>query len=214
MKKFSLLTIAILFFTIAATAQAKEVIKFEETVHDFGTVKEEDGKIRTTFKFQNISSTPVFIKAVRASCGCTSPKWSKEPIAPNANGEIDITYSAAGRPGHFQKSVTITLSNGSEDFKKIITIKGKVTPRVRMDQPKRQNDMRIQKADGTTTTKSIRTAEKPAQKKINSNGKENQNLQQIKGLEINRNTNANANQNTLLKMGCSHSCKKNHKHSH
>ncbi len=138
MKKINFLTIVMLFLTIAAVAQTKEVVTFTETTHDFGTIKEEDGRVPTTFTFENVSSTPIFIKAVRASCGCTSPKWSKEPIAPNGTGTIDVTYSAAGRPGHFQKSVTVTFSNGSEDFRKVIFIKGTVTPRAQQAKPANQ----------------------------------------------------------------------------
>ncbi len=135
MKRNVFLTIAMLFLTIAVAAQAKEVAKFEETTHDFGTIKEEDGRVKTTFKFTNTLTTPLFIKGVRASCGCTSPNWSKAPIEANGEGEISATYSAAGRPGHFQKSITVTFSNGTEDFVKVLYIKGKVTPRAKTAAP-------------------------------------------------------------------------------
>ena len=127
MKKIALLTM--LFVAITAMAQEKKVVEFNERTHDFGTVKEEDGKISTVFTFKNQFASPITLKSVKASCGCTSPNWSKEPVAPNGTGEITVTYSAAGRPGAFTKSVTVVLTNGTEDFTEVIYIKGQVTPK-------------------------------------------------------------------------------------
>ena len=92
--------------------------------------QEEDGRITCTFSFDNLLATPISIKNVRASCGCTTPNWSREPIAPNAKGEITVTYNTKGRPGMFQKSVTVTFSDGTQDYTQVLFIKGKVTPRV------------------------------------------------------------------------------------
>jgi Protein of unknown function (DUF1573) len=57
-----------------------------------------------------------------ASCGCTTPEWSKEPVAPGGTTEIKVGYNAAAE-GNFQK--TITLFYG-DDQTRIITIKGEV----------------------------------------------------------------------------------------
>lgn len=129
MKKLALLFVSILMVTMLS-AQEKEIVKISETTHDYGTIKEEDGKAPHTFVITNVSNTPITIKNVRASCGCTVPNWSREPIAPNANGEILVTYNAKGRPGSFHKSITVTLSNGTEDFTKMLFIKGTVTKKV------------------------------------------------------------------------------------
>ncbi|MBO8439571.1 MAG: DUF1573 domain-containing protein [bacterium] len=129
MKKLILFAFAV-FMVTGLAAQQKEVVKFNEKTHDFGTVKEEDGRITCTFSFDNLLATPISIKNVRASCGCTTPNWSREPIAPNAKGEITVTYNTKGRPGMFQKSVTVTFSDGTQDYTQVLFIKGKVTPRV------------------------------------------------------------------------------------
>ena len=118
-----------LLLTFGANAQEKEVVKFDETTYDFGTIKEEDGRVTHVFRFENMNATPISIKNVKASCGCTSPNWSKAPIAPGETAEITVTYNASGRPGKFQKSITVTLTNGQEDFTKVLYIKGDVTPR-------------------------------------------------------------------------------------
>lgn len=135
MKKLALLVITI-FMVAGLSAQEKEVAQFNEKTHDFGVVKEEDGRISCDFTFKNTENMPISIKNVRTSCGCTSPNWSKSPIAPNGEGSIKVTYSASGRPGSFHKSITVTLTNGTEDFTVYLFIKGQVTPRVQ--QPAQQ----------------------------------------------------------------------------
>ncbi len=127
MKKLALF--AMLFVAIAATAQEAQIVEWNERTHDFGTVKQEDGDIFTTFSFVNQFAAPVTLKSVRASCGCTTPSYSLEPVAPNATGEIRVKYAAATRPGAFQKSITVVLNDGTADHTEILYIKGQVTPK-------------------------------------------------------------------------------------
>jgi len=103
------------------------VITFEKTEHDFGKINESDGRVSTVFKFKNEGMAPLVLSNVRASCGCTTPTWTKEPIEPGQTGSITVTYNPNGRPGRFQKTVTIT-SNASEPTKKVY-IKGEVIPK-------------------------------------------------------------------------------------
>jgi hypothetical protein len=62
------------------------------------------------------------ISNVQASCGCTTPEWPKEPIMPGATARIKASYNSQGRPGVFNKSITVT-SNTSEPTK-VLYIKG------------------------------------------------------------------------------------------
>ena len=128
MKKLSFLAL-MLCFTVLCFAQdaSKPVLSFGEKSYDFGTVKEEVGKITHEFNFTNTGKAPLVIQQVTASCGCTTPSWTKEPIAPGAKGAITVTYSAAGRPGTFQKIITVT--NNSAENPIVLTIKGQVTPK-------------------------------------------------------------------------------------
>ncbi|MEL5995394.1 DUF1573 domain-containing protein, partial [Hymenobacter segetis] len=61
---------------------------------------------------------------VQASCGCTTPDWTKTPVLPGKMGVIKAMYSSAGRPGVFNKTVTVT-SNATE-ASKVLSIKGTV----------------------------------------------------------------------------------------
>ena len=118
-----------LFMVLAAvTMMAQQpVITFEKTEHDFGKINEADGRVTTVFNFKNEGMSPLILSNVRASCGCTTPTWTKEPVEPGQTGSITVTYNPNGRPGHFQKTITIT-SNATEPTTKLY-IKGEVLPK-------------------------------------------------------------------------------------
>ncbi len=131
MKRFiQLITVICLVaaFNISV-AQEKSKIVFEETVHDFGSFKEAAGPQTTTFKFTNTGAVPLVLSNVRASCGCTTPKWTREPVAPNASGEIQVSYNPKNRPGSFNK--TVTVSSNAENSSVVLRIKGTVAQRER-----------------------------------------------------------------------------------
>jgi hypothetical protein len=113
---------------MAANAQQSEQIHFEESVHDFGIIKEVDGAATYEFKFINNGTEPVKILTVKASCGCTTPGWSKEAIAPGEAGYIKAQYNTKNRPGPFNKSLTVTTDLEKEKTKRLY-IKGQVTPK-------------------------------------------------------------------------------------
>lgn len=125
MKKI-LSTLCVALMAVAAIAQ-QPVITFEKTEHDFGKINEADGRVSTVFSFKNEGMAPLVLSNVRASCGCTTPTWTKEPIEPGQTGSITVTYNPNGRPGRFQKTVTIT-SNATEATTRVY-IKGEVIPK-------------------------------------------------------------------------------------
>ena len=142
MKKI-LLALALVAGTVAANAQSaavpqqaapqdKNAPKFQFTggeTHDFGTVAE-NGDISYDFEFKNTGKTPLIITAADASCGCTAPAFSKDPVLPGKKGKITVVYHTKGRPGPFAKTVFIT-SNAQSPAGKTryeLFIKGTVTP--------------------------------------------------------------------------------------
>ncbi len=125
MKKTILMSLLLLIGMGLFAQQA--VITFKETEHNFGKIEEAGGKVSTVFEFKNEGMEPLVISNVRASCGCTTPKWTRTPIEPGQTGTITVTYNPSGRPGRFQKTVTIT-SNATTPSVKLI-IKGEVLPK-------------------------------------------------------------------------------------
>lgn len=90
--------------------QKKETIVFDSTVYDYGEIDfAADGEC--VFTFTNTGNEPIVISSVRASCGCTVPSWTKDPIKPKERGEIKVKYNTY-IPGAFSKSITV-YSNGN-----------------------------------------------------------------------------------------------------
>lgn len=85
-------------------------INFTETTHDFGKIPQ-GIPVTYTFKFVNTNPSAVTVTDARASCGCTTPNWSKEPIASGATGTITVRYNSAS-VGLFNKSVTVSTNLG------------------------------------------------------------------------------------------------------
>ncbi len=132
MKKFSMMLLLMFVGLTTMMAQTKEdkkaeaEISFEQTTHDFGTFSENDPQVTCVFKFKNTGNAPLIIHQAVASCGCTAPSYTKEPIKPGASGEIKVVYNGAGRfPGKFRKTVTIH-SNAVNNVARIY-IKGNMT---------------------------------------------------------------------------------------
>jgi hypothetical protein len=100
------------------------VFNWDNTTHDFGKVKQ-GTPVTHEFKFTNTGKVPLVITNVQASCGCTTPAWTKEPVMPGGQGFIKATYNAASA-GAFNKTVTVT-ANIETGFIQL-TIKGEVQP--------------------------------------------------------------------------------------
>lgn len=84
-------------------------MEFNETTFDFGTVQ--DGEmVSHTYKFKNTGSEPLILSDAKGSCGCTVPKWPREPIAPGASGEITVEFNSKGKGGKRNQKVTITAN--------------------------------------------------------------------------------------------------------
>lgn len=109
--------------TGAASAQ-KAVITCEKTVHNFGEIKEADGKVSHTFVVKNEGTTPLVISNVTASCGCTTPDWTKEPIPAGKTGEVKVTFDPKNRPGNFMKTIRLYGNGMKNGF--LLSIRGKV----------------------------------------------------------------------------------------
>ncbi len=119
---FTMLTLAMGY----TFAQGKADIKFDKTTHNFGTFSESDPVVDCTFTFTNIGDAPLVIHQAVASCGCTVPEYTKEPILPGNVGTLKVTYNGAGKyPGHFKKSITLR-TNGKNEMMRLY-IEGNMT---------------------------------------------------------------------------------------
>ena len=128
MKKI-LLTTIMLVIGMVAFAQSAD-IKFDKMSHNFGTFSEDNPKVTCTFKFTNTGDKLLVIHQAIASCGCTVPQYSKEPIKPGESGEIVVTYDGTGKfPGHFKKSITLRTKAKKEIIR--LFVEGDMTPKTK-----------------------------------------------------------------------------------
>lgn len=129
MKRFTTLLLAMVVLMGAYTLNAqdnknKAKIDAIEDTHDFGTIKEGDGPVTHIFEVKNTGDAPLVITRVMSSCGCTTPTFNREPIAPGKTSKITVTYNPAGRVYPFVKTISV-YSNGKEG-PLVLTIKGTV----------------------------------------------------------------------------------------
>lgn len=129
MKKLLSLSIIAIFATTVFAQNSDNInIIFSEDTHNFGTITDADGEAVTEFTFVNLSSSPVIFKHVQASCGCTLPRYSAKPIAPNGIGRLQVGYNPVGRPGFFHKPITVKIGNDKETRTVILYITGNTIP--------------------------------------------------------------------------------------
>jgi hypothetical protein len=107
--------------TPAPATTPETTIKFKTETHDFGTLQEGD-PAEAEFVFTNTGKKPLIIQNVQPGCGCTTPYWSKDPVAPGKTGVIKAAYGTKGRVGAFNKNITVTSTAGTN----VIYIKGTV----------------------------------------------------------------------------------------
>jgi hypothetical protein len=128
-KKIEMRKIILLFSLVAGsfwasaqgTAPAEDVLELKEK--DFNFDKIPQGKpVFHFFEIINTGKTPLKLDDVHATCGCTTPEWSRDPIAPGATARIKVGYNAAAE-GPFEKPITITYNSSQS---KVIIIRGTV----------------------------------------------------------------------------------------
>lgn len=113
MKKFIALTAMLIMTTISfaqeeVDSKEKGEIKFEKTRHNFGVFSQDTAVVSYDFVFTNVGKSPIVIHQAIASCGCTVPDYTFDPIMPGEKGKITVTYDGTTRkPGVFRKSITV-----------------------------------------------------------------------------------------------------------
>ncbi len=99
---------------------------FKEMEHDFGTIDE--GKVvEHEFKFINEGEAPLVISNITASCGCTSPNWTKTPVKPGEEGFVKVVFNSTAKTGTQAPTVTIQANTNPNVTR--LRLKGNVTPK-------------------------------------------------------------------------------------
>jgi len=107
----------------AQVAEEQSHITFDTLSHNFGTIIEGE-RVVCYFEYENTGKADLVINSVEASCGCTTPDWSSEPLNPGDRKSLQVIFDASGRSGNQIKVLTV-MSNASNS-KVSITLKANV----------------------------------------------------------------------------------------
>lgn len=119
--------VGVVFLLLSAVAYAEsresERMVFDETTFDFGTIKEEKGKVSHRFKVTNKGKKAVAIVYARSGCNCIRTESPSTPIEPGKSAYITVSYNPKFHPGEFKKEVSVVYGDRS---KTTLKVKGKV----------------------------------------------------------------------------------------
>jgi len=101
--------------------------QFPEMEYDFGNIKEGE-VIEHVFKFTNNGQAPLVISNITASCGCTSPDWSKAPVKPGEEGFVKVVFNSAAKSG--AQAPTVSIQANTNPTVTRLRLKGSVTPKI------------------------------------------------------------------------------------
>jgi len=112
---------------IAQTTTGQAVMLFDTLIHDFGTIIEGE-QVVCYFDYRNEGEADLLISSVEATCGCTTPDWSREPLGPGETASLAIIFDASGRSGTQRKLVTVRSNAGEQEIR--LTIRANVNTNV------------------------------------------------------------------------------------
>lgn len=134
MKKIflSMLVVALCITSFGQTEKNGPSIKFDKTMHNFGEILAGSNSVTHDFTFTNDGDEPLMITNCKATCGCTVPKWTKEPVMPGQTGTVSVTYNSTknattnpfGKTVHVFVNINDPVTNKPKDIG--LTIKGHV----------------------------------------------------------------------------------------
>ncbi|AQX08266.1 MULTISPECIES: DUF1573 domain-containing protein [Elizabethkingia] len=113
-----------LFLTGAFAAVSAQSIAFDKTTLEYGDIAQNSNGERF-FTITNTGDKPLILTNVKASCGCTTPQWSKDPILPGKSAKLKVGYDTKFT-GTFKKLIEV-YSNDPESQRSVIWIAGNVT---------------------------------------------------------------------------------------
>ena len=90
----------------AIAGKSAKIDFVEKGVHDFGAITEGD-TVEHTYKFVNNGELPLVINNITASCGCTTPDWPRDPVAPGGESAVRVRFNSRGKQGQQRKTVTV-----------------------------------------------------------------------------------------------------------
>ncbi len=128
MKMFLIVALAVIFNISSSFSQNHQgpYIEFDPELYDLGEISTDDipeGKIN--FKIYNLGNQPLVMSSVRACCGTRVNDYTREPIAENDSGFVEVQFRIIPRPHRIRRTVTIQ-SNAENRKTAVLRIQGEV----------------------------------------------------------------------------------------
>ncbi len=114
---------------VLGASGAKPEVKFDNTVFDFGTVRQSAAPVQTEFVMTNTGAEPVAILSASTTCGCSRAEYSKEPVKPGKSVKIKVKFNPAGQHGEINREVKLRIKgSGKKSIRVPLKIRGVVVP--------------------------------------------------------------------------------------
>jgi len=89
-------------------------IQWVDSAVDFGTAKMGE-TVNIVFRCRNTGNKALYLYEVRPGCGCTVADYTKTPIAPGKEGEINARFDTKkSHPGMVNKTIYFSANNSNE----------------------------------------------------------------------------------------------------
>lgn len=108
--------------------QAEQLLRFDKTVLNIGTLTEDDAPRTYLFTGTNVSQKTLTLTRVRTTCGCAAAEVSTGKILPGESRTIALTYHPKNHPGTIDASAFVYLSSSEKHPVARLTLTGNVLP--------------------------------------------------------------------------------------
>lgn len=99
-------------------------VEVETPEIDFGKLAQNQ-KFEHDFVLTNAGKSTLYIRKIKASCGCTAVQPEKNQVEPGESVKVKTVFNSAGKRGNQNKTVTI-ITNDPKRSNLILRIKGEV----------------------------------------------------------------------------------------
>lgn len=113
---------------IHSVLEEGEILRFDRTVLNVGTLTEDDTTQTYRFVCTNVSDEAVKITRVRTTCGCTAADFHTGEILPGETRVIALNYTPKNHPGTIDTNAFIYLSSSDSTSVACLTLRGNVLP--------------------------------------------------------------------------------------
>ncbi len=114
-----------------ALAKGAQVMRFERTRIETGSIGEDDGPKSYTFEWRNTGDKPLVVTRVTTTCGCAAPSWDRQPIKPGEKARLTVTYHPKGHPGSFVRKIFLFTQLDDNAPSATLELAGEVIPSAR-----------------------------------------------------------------------------------